>query len=294
MAVTRPIRLDPARDHSLGEEGAEMMLVEYGSYACPSCQAVHEVVADLRDRFGERMRYVFRHRPVRGSEQARRAAELAEFAAKARGDFWQVHDALMKRGPALTDKDLADVAAEFDLPAKNGSNEPVFEAARAKVEQDAQSAGHSGVIITPTFFINGRRYEGPWDENTLAEAMLGTLGHRLHRAALDFVRWGPSSGFLLLLMSVLAVVCANSPARPAFERLWQMPFGFQLGGGQIVLSLLNWIAGEAFPEMADYAAAKIAIFIASLIAALLGLSILLPKNRSDKSVADDDRSGHHI
>jgi predicted DsbA family dithiol-disulfide isomerase len=171
MAVTRPIRLDPpvdpARDQSLGEEGAEMMLVEYGSYACPSCQAVHEVVADLRDRFGERMRYVFRHRPVRGSEQARRAAELAEFAAKARGDFWQVHDALMKRGPALTDKDLADVAAEFDLPAKNGSNEPVFEAARAKVEQDAQSAGHSGVIITPTFFINGRRYEGPWDENTL-------------------------------------------------------------------------------------------------------------------------------
>ena len=58
MAVTGPIRLDPpvdpARDHSLGEERAEMTLVEYGSYACPSCHTVHEVVADLRDRFGER------------------------------------------------------------------------------------------------------------------------------------------------------------------------------------------------------------------------------------------------
>ena len=69
MAVTRPIRLDPAinpaRDHSLGEEDAELILVEYGSYASAACQAVHKIVANLRDRFGERMRYVFRHLPSR-------------------------------------------------------------------------------------------------------------------------------------------------------------------------------------------------------------------------------------
>lgn len=245
MAATGPIRLDPpvdpARDHSLGEERAEMTLLEYGSYACPSCHAVHEVVADLRDRFGERMRYVFRHRPVPGKEEAQRAAELAEFAAETTGNFWQVHDALMKRGPALTEKDLAEAAAEFNLPAGDGSANAAVEAARAKVEADVQGAHRSGVIITPTFFINGRRYEGPWDENTLAEAMLGTLGHRLQTAALDFVRWAPSAGFLLLLMTVLAVVCANSPLGPAFERFWAMPFGLQLGGGQLVLSLLNWI-----------------------------------------------------
>jgi len=245
MPASRPIRLDPPvdpeRDHSLGEDGAEMTLVEYGSYSCPSCQAVHGVVADLRDRFGERMRYVFRHRPLPENKEAHRAAEIAEFAAKTRNDFWQVHDALMKRGPALEEKDLAEVAAEFDLHLREDSENGAIQAARAKVENDVQSARRSGVIITPTFFINGRRYEGPWDENTLADAMLGTLGHRIHTAALDFVRWGPSAGFLLLLMSVLAVVCANSPLGPAFERLWGVPLGFRLGSGQIVLSLLNWI-----------------------------------------------------
>src|ERR1044071_8780038 len=136
MALTRPNRLDPpvdpARDHSLGEEGAEMMLVESGSYACHSCQAVHEVIADLRDRFGERMRYVFRHRPLPGDEPARRAADLAEFAAKTTGDFWGVHDAFMKRGPALTDNDVTEVAAEFHLPPVDGSDNRAFEAARAK------------------------------------------------------------------------------------------------------------------------------------------------------------------
>ena len=93
------------------------------------------------------------------------------------------------------------------------------------MQEDLQSAKRSGVIITPTFFINGRRYEGPWDENTLAEAMLGRLGHRLHTATLDFVRWAPSAGLLLLLMSVLAVVLANSPLGSAFESLWRTPVG---------------------------------------------------------------------
>jgi len=91
MAYTRPTKLDPpvdlARDHSLGEEGAELTLVEYGNYARDSCHAAHAVVSDLRDRFGSRMRYVFRHRPAGGKTNALRAAELAEFAAEITGNF---------------------------------------------------------------------------------------------------------------------------------------------------------------------------------------------------------------
>ena len=79
-----------------------MTLVEYGSYASAACQAVHEVVANLRDRFGERMRYVFRHLPASNRPIAREAAELAEFAAGQTGDFWPLHDALMRRGPAFS------------------------------------------------------------------------------------------------------------------------------------------------------------------------------------------------
>jgi NhaA family Na+:H+ antiporter len=76
--------------------------------------------------------------------------------------------------------------------------------------------GASGAIITPTFFINGRRYDGPWDESALADAMLGTLGHRVRSAALDFASWGPSAGVLLLLATIVAVALTNTGLGPGF------------------------------------------------------------------------------
>ena len=74
-------------------------------------------------------------------------------------------------------------------------------------------------MITPTFFINGRRYDGAWDESSFADAMLGSLGHRVRAAALDFAGWAPSAGLLLLLATVLAVVLTNSPLGPGFAAL---------------------------------------------------------------------------
>ena len=245
MPYTRPTKLDPpvdpARDHLLGDENAELALVEYGNYTRDSCHAAHEVVADLRDRFGSRMRYVFRHRPAGENNNAVRAAELAEFASEMTGQFWPVHDALMKRGPSISASDLEEIAREFNLPSHDGEHAGAYEAARRRVQEDRQSAKRSGVIVTPTFFINDRRYEGPWDENTLAEAMLGRLGHRLHAATLDFVRWAPSAGLLLLLMSVLAVALANFPLGSAFEFLWRIPVGLQVGISGLTLPLVRWI-----------------------------------------------------
>src|ERR1043165_2150650 len=120
MATANPTLLDPpvdvSRDHVLGPADAEMTLVEYGSYACDKCHAVHEVVEGLRSRFGERMRYVFRHAPVPGSDEALRAAELAEYAAQTCGKFWEVHEALMERGPMFADGDLGKIARDFNLP----------------------------------------------------------------------------------------------------------------------------------------------------------------------------------
>src|SRR4051794_34074650 len=124
MSGKRPVRLtppvDPRRDHVLGEPGAEVTLVEYGSYACRHCQAVHEVVANLRSRFGDRLLYVFRHRPIADGEASWRAAVLAEYASETTGRFWPVHEAFMSRGPSLNSADLEQIAGEFDLPPDDG------------------------------------------------------------------------------------------------------------------------------------------------------------------------------
>src|ERR1043165_4282948 len=141
MATANPTLLDPpvdvSRDHVLGPADAEMTLVEYGSYACPHCHAVHEVIEGLRSRFGERMRYVFRHLPVAESEDAVRASELAEHAAATTGQFWAVHEGLMGRGPAFSAGDFEGIAREFNLPSTD-AHEAARAAAEARVREDVE------------------------------------------------------------------------------------------------------------------------------------------------------------
>jgi len=233
--LDRPV--DDAADHILGAANAPITLVEYGSYACPQCRVANAHIARLRDRFGDRVRYVFRHRPLTGSPIARRAAELIEHAPNPEA-FWDAHIELMTRSETLTDDDLAAVAHVLKV---NPSDAPAAERARARVQIDEDSARASGVRLIPSFFINGRRYEGPWDESSLTDAMLGTLGHRIRAAALDFVRWGPSAGALLLVAAIVAIVLSNSRLAGDFTAFWQQDFGFTFNGAAFDMSLLHWI-----------------------------------------------------
>lgn len=233
-----PVDLD--HDHVLGPPDAELTLVEYGSYACPHCHAVHDVIAALRNRFGERMQYVYRHLPVPGSKDALRASELAAYAAETTGRFWEVHQALMERGPAFSAGDFEQIAREFNLPS-GAAHEAALAAAQERVRENVESARRSGARVTPTFFINGRRYAGAWDESSLADAMLAPLGHRIQAAAFQFVRWGPSSGLLLGLATVLALVLSNSPVGSAFLSWWDKTLGFQWGASTFALTLLDWV-----------------------------------------------------
>ncbi len=243
-----PIDLD--YDHVLGPPDAQLTLVEYGSYACPYCHAVHDVIAGLRNRFGERMRYVFRHLPMADNEDALRASELAEYAAETTGRFWGVHAALMERGPVFSEDDFGRIAREFNLPSA-AEHEPALAAARERVHEDAESARRSGVRVTPTFFYQ--------------------------RPPIVTAAW-------LAVRSGIAV-------KPDAYSWRQLIGAGALGGIGFTMSL--FIAGLAFPNAADYAAAKIAIFIASVIAAVVGMIILYPRREeeSESELPDETAVG---
>jgi Na+:H+ antiporter, NhaA family len=234
--LDRPV--DSERDHALGDAHAAITLVEYGSYACTFCRAANERLAGLRDQLGDRLRYVFRHRPLRGSDIARRAAELAERCPD-HDCFWKAHVALMTRSPELTEDDVAAVARELGIDEAESSE--AARVARERVAADEGSATKSGVTVTPTFFINGRRYDGPWDESAFEDAMFGSLGYKIRAAALDFAAWAPSAGLLLLLMSIVAVALTNSGLGPAFAAFWEQSWGIAVGDGGYRLPLIDWI-----------------------------------------------------
>lgn len=235
------VPVDPARDHVLGGADAQVTLVEYGSYACEYCHAAHEVVSHLRERLGPRMRYVFRHLPLTDRQLATHAAEMAEYAAATTASFWDAHDALMSGPPIASESQLARIAAELGVPPAAARDAETAAAAAARVREDARGGLQSGARVTPTFFINGRRYDGAWDESALAEALLGSVGHRIRVASLDFAHWAPSTGLLLLIAMMVAVALSNSSVAPAFLGLWETPLGITLGGRSFALSLLDWV-----------------------------------------------------
>ena len=237
--LDRPV--DPTRDHVLGSGRAPVTLVEYGSYACPDCRVANDRVTQVRTDLGDRLRYIFRHKPLPNNDLARRAAELAESAPNDE-QFWRAHSLLMTRSESLTEEDLEVVARELALAAlDDAAATAIAEQAKIRVDADEASARASGVRFTPTFYINGARYEGPWDDSSLADAILGTLGHRVRSAALQFASWAPSTGLLLLLATVLAVVLGNSAWGPAVERFWQTVVGVSAGTAAFTMPLLSWI-----------------------------------------------------
>jgi NhaA family Na+:H+ antiporter len=235
--LDRPV--DDRDDHILGANNAPITLVEYGSYDCPHCRAANERIAEVRTQLGDRLRYVFRHRPVPGSALAQHAAELVETTDDAE-QFWNAHVRLMTRSETLTEDDLRAVADEAGLAPSSAAPERM-ERARTRVQRDIESAGASGVLYTPTFFINGRRYDGPWDESSFTDAMLGSLGYRVRAAALSFASWAPATGVLLLLATAAALMLTNSDVGGRFESFWHSELGFAWADAGFRMSLRHWV-----------------------------------------------------
>jgi protein-disulfide isomerase len=146
-------------------------LVEYGDFECPSCRKAWPMVKDLQRRLGENLRFVFRNFPLtKLHPNAQHAAEAAE-AAAAQGAFWQMHDRLFERQFALEDHNLIEYATDLGLEADRVTDALQAGTYRSRVKDDVRSGLQSGVSGTPTFFINGERYDGPHGTEPLFEAL---------------------------------------------------------------------------------------------------------------------------
>jgi protein-disulfide isomerase len=147
-------------DHVQGPESAPVTLVEYGDYECPYCQAATPIVDDLRELLGDQLRFVFRHFPLtRIHPHAQRAAEAAE-AAGGQGKYFEMHTALFEHQDALEVEQLATYAADLGLDTARFRSELDAQTHASRVREDIQSGLDSGATGTPTFYLDGVRYDG--------------------------------------------------------------------------------------------------------------------------------------
>ena len=150
------------RDHVQGVADAPVTLVEYGDYECPYCGMAYPIVKSLQRALGNRLRFVFRNFPLKDSHpHAEHAAEAAE-AAAAQGRFWEMHDTLFENQQRLRDDDLVAYSNTLGLDAARVAKELAEGTWTKRVGDDFRSGVRSGVNGTPTFFINGERYDGSW------------------------------------------------------------------------------------------------------------------------------------
>lgn len=168
------MRLDPPlddRDHVRGPTGAPLELVMYGDFQCPFCTAAQGMVARVRERAGEELRFAYRHFPLPDIHpDAELAAQAAE-AAATQGAFWPMHDRLYATGGRLAESDLVGYAAELGLDADRVAVELRSGTHIARVTRDVDGGRRSGVVATPTFFANGRAVAGAFDAGSLLVAL---------------------------------------------------------------------------------------------------------------------------
>ncbi|MBC7841572.1 MAG: thioredoxin domain-containing protein [Gemmatimonadaceae bacterium] len=167
-------------DHVIGPVDAPVTLLQYGDFHCPWCREAYPIVRALRRSAGAALRVAFRHFPItefhRSAPPAAQAAESAAVEEK----FWEIHSALFERPPLVSTRALLACARDIGLDTERVASDLARGEHVSHVAADFLSGVRSGVYVTPAIFINGVRFNGRWDLESLERAIArATLPERI-------------------------------------------------------------------------------------------------------------------
>ena len=161
-----PVKISTTGDPSQGPETARVTIVEFSDFQCPFCsEAVAQAKAVLKT-FPKDVRLVFKQFPLDSHAQAEFGAEAA-LAAQAQGKFWEMHDRMYAGFPDLSRKTIMRYAQEIGLDVPRFTAELDSHKYKARVASEEHEGENAGVGGTPTFFINGKKYNGLFDLATV-------------------------------------------------------------------------------------------------------------------------------
>ena len=159
---TRTWRIPIGSGPLLGSKEAPVTIVEYCDFQCPFCRRAQDTLKQVRARYGDKVRIVWKNEPLPNHPRALPAAELAYEARAQKGDagFWAAHEKIYDGQKNLEDADLAAIATSLKLDVKKVQGAIAMQRYKRIIEADADEADGFLAIGTPHFFINGRRLVG--------------------------------------------------------------------------------------------------------------------------------------
>jgi len=173
--MTQLILAVNSNDHVYGNSSATLELVEYGDYECPYCGRAYPIIKSIQQELGPDLRFVFRNFPLSKVHQHAFSAAVATEAASRQDKFWEMHDIIFENQETLDAQSIFMFAMTIGLDPERFKNDMQEKVLIDKVEKDFESGMRSGVNKTPTFFVNGKKYDGMYSGDQLLHFLQNQL-----------------------------------------------------------------------------------------------------------------------
>jgi protein-disulfide isomerase len=163
-----PIRVEvAATGPAKGPANAPVTIVEFSDFQCPFCSRLTPTIKAVEEKYGDKVRLVFRQYPLPFHQNAQKAAE-ASLCAADQGKFWELHDAMFGNQQELGVDQLKAKAAALGLNADKFNKCVDSGEKAATIQADIKAGSAAGVSGTPAMFVNGRFINGavPLDQIT--------------------------------------------------------------------------------------------------------------------------------
>jgi len=171
-----PVKLNIAGAPFKGPDQAKVTIVEFSDFQCPYCAKAATEAAQVVAKFPTQVKLVFKQFPLEDHSQAALAAE-ASLAAQAQGKFWQLHDKMYANFRMINRARINVWATEVGLDMNRFRADLDGHKFAARVKAEEQEGEVAGVEGTPTFYINGKKFNGVFEVNAIAPIIVDEMKH---------------------------------------------------------------------------------------------------------------------
>src|SRR5690606_22727981 len=98
-----------------GPEDAPVTIVEFSDFQCPYCRQLVGVMGQVLDAYGDQIRFVYRHFPLKNIHPGAQYGAEASMCAEEEGKFWEMHDAMFANPNGLNPANLKEVARSLGM-----------------------------------------------------------------------------------------------------------------------------------------------------------------------------------
>jgi protein-disulfide isomerase len=152
----------PAGNAYKGAKDAKVVIQQWSDYQCPFCSRVEPTVNEVQKTYGDKVKVVWRDKPLPMHADAPLAAEAGREALKQKGSdgFWKMHKKMFENQQKLKREDLDGYAKELGLDMDKWKAALDNRTHKAAVEADDKAGTELGISGTPAFLINGYYVSG--------------------------------------------------------------------------------------------------------------------------------------